>query len=112
HKVNCWLVNTGWSGGGYGVGERMPINVTRALLRAVLSGALAKGKFVEDETFGLQIPASCEGVMSEVLRPRDMWQDKAAYDATAQKLKTMFAENFKKFESKVAPEVTKAGLAG
>jgi phosphoenolpyruvate carboxykinase (ATP) len=110
HKVNCWLVNTGWSGGSYGVGERMPINVTRTLLRAVLSGALAKGKFVEDGTFGLMIPANCDGVLSEVLRPRDMWQDKAAYDETAQKLAGMFAENFKKFESKVSPDVVKAGI--
>ncbi|MGE3622511.1 MAG: phosphoenolpyruvate carboxykinase [Bdellovibrionales bacterium] len=110
HKVNCWLVNTGWSGGGYGVGERMPINVTRTLLRAALNGTLAKGKFIEDGTFGLQIPASCEGVLSEVLRPRDMWQDKAAYDEVAQKLVGQFAENFKKFESKVGPEVVKAGI--
>ena len=110
HKVNCWLVNTGWSGGGYGVGERMPINVTRTLLRAVLSGDLAKGKFVEDGSFGLMIPESCKGVPSEMLRPREMWKDKAAYDAMAQKLTGMFAENFKKFEAGVEPEVVKAGI--
>jgi len=110
HKVNCWLINTGWSGGGYGVGERMPINVTRTLLRAVLSGALAKGKFVEDSTFGLMIPESCEGVSSEMLRPRNMWKDKATYDAVAQKLISMFTENFRKFEGKVEPEVAKAGI--
>ena len=110
HKVNCWLVNTGWSGGGYGTGERMPINVSRTLLRAVLSGALAKGKFVDDGTFGLMIPASCDGVISDVLRPRDMWQDKAAYDETAAKLIGLFVENFKKFEAKVSPEVVKAGI--
>jgi phosphoenolpyruvate carboxykinase (ATP) len=103
-------VNTGWSGGGYGAGERMPINVTRTLLRAVLSGALAKGKFVEDGVFGLSIPTACDGVLSEVLRPREMWQDKTAYDATAEKLKAMFAENFKKFEAKVDAEVAKAGI--
>jgi len=110
HKVNCWLVNTGWSGGGAGVGERMPINVSRTLLRAALSGALAKGKFVEDGTFGLLIPESCDGVLSEVLRPRDMWQDKNAYDETAKKLIGLFETNFKKFADKVGPEVIKAGI--
>jgi phosphoenolpyruvate carboxykinase (ATP) len=111
HKVDCWLMNTGWSGGGYGTGgQRMPINDTRTLLRAVLSGALAKGKFVRDETFGLMVPESCEGVGTKLLRPREMWHDKAAYDATAQKLKGMFSENFKKFADKVGPEVVKAGI--
>jgi phosphoenolpyruvate carboxykinase (ATP) len=109
-KVNCWLMNTGWSGGGYGTGQRMPINVTRTLLRAALSGELSKGNFVKDEAFGLMIPESCEGVPADILKPKAMWQDKAAYDATATKLKTMFTENFKKFEAKVGPEITRAGI--
>jgi len=110
HKVNCWLINTGWSGGAAGVGQRMPINVTRTLLRAVLSGDLAKVNFVEDGRFGLMIPQSAEGVPSDILHPRTMWKDKDAYDTTAQKLITLFTENFKKFEAKVAPEVVKAGM--
>ena len=80
------------------------------MLRAALSGALAKGKFVEDGTFGLMIPEACEGVLSEVLRPRDMWKDKAAYDETAHKLIGRFAENFKKFEGKVDAAVQKAAI--
>jgi phosphoenolpyruvate carboxykinase (ATP) len=110
HKVNCWLVNTGWSGGGAGVGQRMPINVTRTLLRAVLSGDLAKAKFVNDGKFGLMIPEACDNVPTDILHPRDMWKDKAAYDATASKLVTLFTENFKKFEDKVGPEVVKSGM--
>lgn len=108
--VNCWLINTGWSGGGYGVGERMPINVTRTLLRGVLSGDLAKAKFVSDGAFGLMVPEAVKDVPSNMLKPRDSWSDKAAYDATAQKLIGQFAENFKKFEDKVTPEVRKAGM--
>ncbi len=99
HKVDCWLVNTGWSGGGYGTGKRMPIDITRTLLRAALSGELAKGKFVADGVFGLMIPESCEGVPSEMLTPRAMWQDKDSYDAAAKKLIDMFGKNFEKFAS-------------
>jgi phosphoenolpyruvate carboxykinase (ATP) len=110
HKVNCWLVNTGWSGGGYGVGQRMPIKVTRTLLRAVLSGEMAAGEFVLDGTFGLMIPKTCEDVHFEMLQPRAMWQDKAAYDAAAKKVATLFTENFKKFEGKVSEDVAKAGM--
>lgn len=110
HKVNCWLVNTGWSGGGYGTGQRMPINVTRTLLRAALSGELAQGEFAPDGTFGLMIPKACAGVPAEILQPRALWQDKTAYDAVAKKLIALFAENFKKFEGKVGPEIVKAGI--
>ena len=109
-NVNCWLVNTGWSGGGAGVGQRMPINVTRTLLRAVLSGELAKVKFVQDGVFNLEIPEACDGVPTDILHPRVMWQDKAAYDAIAKKLIAMFADNFTKFEEKAGAEITKAGL--
>lgn len=110
-KVNCWLVNTGWSGGAYGVGQRMPINVTRTLLRAALSGELSKVEFIQDGSFGLQVPKSVAGVENtNILHPRDMWADQAAYDAQAKKLIGLFAENFKKFESKVTPEILKAGM--
>jgi phosphoenolpyruvate carboxykinase (ATP) len=111
HKVNCWLINTGWTGGGASSGaKRMPINVTRSLLRAVLSGELAKTEFVSDGAFGLMVPKTAEGVPENMLNPRDAWSDKAAYDTTAQKLITLFTENFKKFEGKVGPEVLKAGM--
>ena len=110
HKVNCWLVNTGWSGGAPGVGQRMPINVTRTLLRAALSGELAKGEFIKDPTFGLQVPKSANGVDDSILHPREMWKDSKAYDETAQKLIGQFTENFKKFAGKVSPEVEKAGI--
>ena len=110
HKVNCWLVNTGWSGGAPGVGQRMPINVTRTLLRAALSGELAKVKFVQDGVFGLSIPDACEGVPSDILHPRTMWADKAGYDATAKKLITLFTDNFTKFAAKVGEQVVKAGM--
>jgi phosphoenolpyruvate carboxykinase (ATP) len=110
HKVNCWLVNTGWSGGGAGVGQRMPINITRTLLRAALSGELARAEFVNDGVFGLLVPKAVEGAPGNLLKPREAWKDKAAYDATAQKLIGLFTENFKKFAAKVDPEVVKAGI--
>ena len=110
HKVNCWLVNTGWSGGGYGVGQRMPINVTRTLLNAALSGNLAKVDFAHDGVFGLMVPTAVEGVPTNILHPREMWQDRSAYDATAKKLIGLFAENFKKFEAKVTPETLAAAM--
>jgi phosphoenolpyruvate carboxykinase (ATP) len=110
HKVDCWLVNTGWSGGGYGVGKRMPINVTRRLLSAALSGELSKGKFIADPAFGLMVPEACDGVPGEILHPRDKWEDKAAYDATAKKVINLFTENFKKFEGKVDADIAAAGF--
>ncbi|MDR3449875.1 MAG: phosphoenolpyruvate carboxykinase (ATP) [Alphaproteobacteria bacterium] len=110
HKVHCWLVNTGWSGGGAGVGKRMPIDVTRALVRAAISGELAQGKFVHAPAFGLSIPESCAGVPAELLNPRAMWTDKAAYDAQAAKVTGLFRDNFKKFADRVSPEVRAAGF--
>ena len=110
-KVNCWLVNTGWSGGAYGTGQRMPINVTRTLLRAALSGELSKVEFIKDGAFGLQVPKAVAGVENTaILHPREMWKDQTAYDAQAKKLIGLFTENFKKFEGKVTPEVLKAGI--
>jgi phosphoenolpyruvate carboxykinase (ATP) len=110
-KVSCWLVNTGWSGGAYGAGQRMPINVTRALLRAALSGELSKAEFMPDGSFGLQVPQSVAGVENTaILHPREMWADKEAYDAQAKKLIGLFTENFKKFEGKVKPEILKAAV--
>ena len=111
-KVDCWLVNTGWSGGAAGTGQRMPINVTRALLRAALSGELAKGSFVKERAFGLLIPQACAGVPdATILSPRATWADKAAYDAQAQRVCELFTKNFAKFEAKVSSEVRDAGFA-
>ena len=95
--VNCWLVNTGWTGGGHGTGYRMPIQHTRALLSAALEGTLADVPFREDENFGLMVPEICPGVPSEILDPRGTWADGSAYDAQAQDLVARFRENFAQY---------------
>lgn len=97
HGANVWLVNTGWSGGGPGVGSRMKLSYTRAMVGAALSGALDSVEFAHDPVFGLSVPSSCEGVDPNVLMPRNTWTDKDAYDQKAGELKSMFEENFKKF---------------
>jgi len=109
HKVKCWLVNTGWSGGPYGVGKRMKIQYTRAMLNAALNGELDNVETFEDPFFGLNIPKEVNGVPSEVLNPRDTWEDKNKYDEMAKKLASMFRENFKEFESQVTEEIKNAG---
>ena len=96
HKVECWLVNTGWSGGVYGVGERMKIAHTRSMVRAALDGKLGSVAVARDPNFGLLIPEGCPDVPNEVLAPRNTWDDKKAYDTTAQHLAKQFEENFKK----------------
>src|SRR5919109_4592895 len=97
HRSQVWLLNTGWTGGAYGVGKRMKLAFTRAMVHALLRGDLAKAECDVDPTFGLAIPCEIRDVPADVLRPRETWQDKGAYDAQAKKLATMFAENFKKF---------------
>jgi phosphoenolpyruvate carboxykinase (ATP) len=99
--VDCWLVNTGWTGGKYGVGSRMPIKATRALLNAALDGSLKNVEFRKDPYFGFDVPVSVPGVDSAILNPRDTWADKAEYDATAKKLVQLFIDNFAKFEAHV-----------
>ncbi|MFL6846670.1 MAG: phosphoenolpyruvate carboxykinase [Allosphingosinicella sp.] len=99
--VRCWLVNTGWTGGKYGTGKRMPIKATRALLNAALDGSLNGATFRTDENFGFEVPVSVPGVDSAILNPRDTWADKADYDATAAKLVKLFIDNFAKFEAHV-----------
>eukprot|EP01037_Dinobryon_pediforme_P012778 gene12778-12876_t len=108
--ADCWLVNTGWSGGAYGTGSRMSIRHTRALLNAALDGSLAKVEFRQEKFFGLQIPAAVPGIPSEVLDAREAWADKAAYDAQATKLVGMFEKNFKQFEAHVGPDVMAIAL--
>jgi len=108
HKVDCWLVNTGWTGGAFGTGSRMPIKATRALLNAALDGSLAKVEFRTDPNFGFQVPVEVPGVDTKILNPRDTWADKAAYDAQAAKLVDMFIKNFAKFEAHVTEQVRAA----
>jgi phosphoenolpyruvate carboxykinase (ATP) len=95
--VPVYLVNTGWSGGGVGVGSRMKLAWTRALLKAAMTGALKDVPFTPDPVFGLSVPTACPGVPSEVLQPRNAWADKPAYDAAATKLKGMFEAEYKKY---------------
>ncbi len=99
--VDCWLVNTGWTGGQYGVGNRMPIKATRALLNAALDGSLEQAEFRKDPNFGFMVPVAVPGVDSAILDPRGTWADKAAYDATAQKLVHQFIDNFAQFADHV-----------
>jgi phosphoenolpyruvate carboxykinase (ATP) len=103
------LVNTGWTGGPYGTGHRMPIEHTRALLNAALDGSLAEVEYEEDPIFGLQVPTSCPGVPAEVLRPRDTWSDPAAYDAKARDLAERFHANFEQFADSSSDEIKNAG---
>ena len=109
HKADCWLVNTGWTGGPYGVGSRMKIGVTRALLNAALDGSLAHVKMDADPNFGLLVPQEVPGVPSKVLQPRGTWDDASAYDAQARKLAGMFQANFKQFEDGTPADVIAAG---
>jgi phosphoenolpyruvate carboxykinase (ATP) len=98
HKANVWLLNTGWTGGPYGTGQRFKLAYTRAFVTAILNGSLAKGSFEPDPVFGLPIPTKVEGVPTEVLKPRATWKDGAAYDAQARKLASMFRDNDGKYE--------------
>jgi phosphoenolpyruvate carboxykinase (ATP) len=108
HDADCWLVNTGWSGGPYGEGQRMKISHTRAMIRAILSGALAQVETQPDPVFGVHVPVSCPDVPAEVLRPRRTWKDEEAYDVKAHDLARRFNENFKKYEAGVSEQVRRA----
>jgi phosphoenolpyruvate carboxykinase (ATP) len=110
HGAQCWLVNTGWSGGAYGVGRRMPIAHTRALLRAALDGRLSAAPVRKDSNFGLLVPEVCPEVPSEFLDPRGTWSDKRAYDETARQLTCRFEENFGQFEPFVGSEVKEVAI--
>ena len=112
HNAQVWLVNTGWSGGAYGVGTRMKLSYTRAMVRDALNGALRDTPVKTDPIFGLQMPTMLDGVPSDVLDPRGTWSDGAAYDAQATKLAAMFRENIKKFGAEVTPAVLAAGPQG
>jgi phosphoenolpyruvate carboxykinase (ATP) len=107
HNASCWLVNTGWSGGKYGVGSRMSLKITRALVNAALDGKLDKVEFVTEPAFGLSIPVSCPEVPAEILNPRNAWADKEAYDRQAVDLAARFEANFEKFDA--SEEIRAAG---
>ena len=111
HNVSCYLVNTGWTGGAHGVGHRMPIAVTRALLNAALAGELDRAEMRTDANFGFAVPIAVSGVDSKILNPRETWSDRAAYDAQARKLVGMFVQNFAKFEDHVGADVKAASPA-
>ncbi|HEX7882057.1 MAG TPA: phosphoenolpyruvate carboxykinase [Afipia sp.] len=108
HNVDCWVVNTGWTGGKYGTGSRMPIKVTRALLTAALNGSLRNATFRTDKYFGFAVPTALEGVPGDILDPVNTWKDKAEFDKTARALVGMFQKNFEKFEKQVDAEVRAA----
>ena len=109
HEANCWLVNTGWVGGPYGVGKRISISYTRALLNAALTGGLLNVDYYTDPVFGFGVPKSCDGVPADVLDPASSWPSKTQYMGKYRELAARFVENFRKFEHSVAPEVLSAG---
>ena len=112
HAPDVWLVNTGWTGGGYGVGNRMKLPHTRAMVRAILDGTLTGARTNVDPIFGLAVPAEIKDVPVDILTPRSTWKDKAAYDAQATKLAGMFRNNFERFGALVSDAVKKAGPQG
>ncbi len=109
HKVDCWLVNTGWTGGSYGIGRRMKIQHTRAMVRAALNGTLAEVPMERHELFNLDVPTVCPGVPENVLNPRNTWADKAAYDKQARYLAKLFKKNFEQFSGEMGELIAAAG---
>jgi phosphoenolpyruvate carboxykinase (ATP) len=105
HDVRCWLVNTGWSGGGFGVGSRIRIDHTRVLINTALEGRFDEIPFVTEPFFGLSIPVTCPGVPERILSPRQTWPDAERYDETARLLAGEFRKNFRQFEALVGKEV-------
>ena len=110
HGATCWLVNTGWTGGAFGQGSRMPIKATRALLTAALDGSLNDATFRKDPNFGFEVPVTVPGVDATLLDPRATWNDKAAYDAQAAKLVNMFSENFAQYLPYIDEDVKAAAI--
>lgn len=110
HGATCWLVNTGWTGGAYGTGSRMPIRATRALLSAALDGSLSGADFRKDPNFGFDVPVAVPGVADILLDPRRTWEDAQAYDAQAAKLVSMFASNFAQYEADIDEDVRAAAI--
>jgi phosphoenolpyruvate carboxykinase (ATP) len=109
HGSHVWLVNTGWTGGGYGTGSRMKLSHTRAIVDAIHSGELSRAEVETDPLFGFEIPTACPGVPAELLLPKNTWSDGDNYDETARKLGFLFKENFKSYESGASDEIRSAG---
>jgi phosphoenolpyruvate carboxykinase (ATP) len=109
HKAQCWLVNTGWIGGPYGVGSRVKIAYTRAMVRSILNGKLAQVPTKADPVFGLHIPQTCEDVPSKILWPKTSWKNPGDYDAKARDLAKQFEKNFEAFSPTVSEEVCASG---
>ncbi|WP_026362748.1 phosphoenolpyruvate carboxykinase [Methylopila sp. M107] len=109
HEVTCWLVNTGWTGGGFGAGKRIPLKHTRAMLHAALNGSLKDAATTVDQNFGLEVPQEIPGVDAALLTPRETWADKRAYDVAAAKLREMFQANFRTYADHVDDDVRAAG---
>ena len=110
NQAQCWLVNTGWTGGQYGTGSRMPIQATRALLSAALDGSLGSVNYRVDKFFGFEVPESVNGVPDKLLNPRDTWENKEAYDGQVHKLITMFNQNFEQYLPHVEADVCDIAL--
>ena len=106
--INVWLVNTGWSGGSYGVGERMSLKYTRAMITAAMTGQLDNVEYQTQPVFELQIPTSCEGVPSEILNPKDTWADKAKFDEVANNLANQFVKNFEQYAEETSEAILSA----
>jgi len=111
HGATCWLVNTGWTGGAYGTGNRMPIKATRGLLTAALDGSLSDAEFRKDPNFGFEVPVDVDGVPSILLDPRRTWDDPAAYDRQAAKLVKMFSDNFEQYLPFIDEDVRAAAIS-
>ena len=108
NKVNVWMINTGWTGGPHGVGSRMKLKYTRAMITAVLEGRLNHTEYELHPVFGMEIPKSCPDVPSEILNPRNTWEDKKAYDEKANFLAGLFIKNFEKYAPAVPQEILEA----
>jgi phosphoenolpyruvate carboxykinase (ATP) len=108
HKVNVWMINTGWSGGPYGIGSRMKLSYTRAMITAVLKGELDNVSYEQHPVFGMMMPVSCPGVPAKILNPRSTWADTVAYDTRSMDLATQFVQNFEKYAAGVSEEILEA----
>ena len=108
HGSNCWLVNTGWSGGAYGTGKRMSLKYTRAIIDAIHNGALSKSQFDTFDVFGFEIPRACDNVPGDILSPRNTWADKAAFDSMTKILADKFNANFEAYAAEASEEILSA----
>ena len=108
HDVNVWLINTGWSGGAYGTGERIPLKHTRAMITAILNNQINDVTYVKHEIFGLNMPTSCPDVPSELLNPKNTWENKSDYDLKAKELANAFNKNFEQFADNASDEILEA----